>query len=793
MNKPELPKSYNPSEYESDIYAMWEKNNAFSPAGDKTKKPFSVIMPPPNANGSLHAGHGMYVVDDIATRFCRMQGRPTLWLPGVDHAGIETQVVFEKELAKQDKTRFDLGKDEFYKQALQFTIDNKHTVLEQMKSLGFSADWDKLKFTLDDDILEIVYDTFKQLNEDGLIYRGNRIVNWCPHCHSGFADIEIKYRTQIDPLYYIKYGPFVLATVRPETKFGDTAIAVHPKDERYAKYVGKEIEADGLLGKFKLKVIADDFVDPEFGTGVVKVTPAHDPNDWEIGLRHNLEVKQVIGTDGKLTKIAGKYAGMSVRDSREQVVDDLQKAGLMDHINMNYEHSVGYHDRCGTQIEPLVIEQWWMKVDKLKKAAIKAIEDGEVVFYPARFKSQALNWLEGLRDWNISRQNWFGIAIPVYYNSTGDKSEPEYIIGTEDDAIHTYGVDGYEKETDTFDTWFSSSQWPFATLQSTGDFDQFYPTSLMATMRDILYLWVTRMIMLGIYKTGKVPFHDVYLWGAVNDAEGKKMSKSKGNVLNPLELTKEYGTDALRLALVIGITPGTGGSLSREKVQGYRNFCNKLWNVARYTLSKSSNVNDIQDITLETSADHWIAEKLNQAIIDCTAFIEKYNYSKAGQTAYSLLWDDIADQYIEYSKTSINPQVLAYSLDTVLRLLHPFAPFVTETIWQKLPWQNNMLINEQWPNKILKPDRQKASIFEKEIISILASKQSDKNSAKIAKLNKQIAVKQNFESIIMNKIDNKQFIDNAPKEVVDQQKELLQATQKEIADLKAELEETSQQ
>lgn len=793
MNKSELPKSYNPSDYESDIYAMWEKSGAFSPTGDKDKNPFSVIMPPPNANGSLHAGHAMYVVDDIATRFNRMQGSPTLWLPGVDHAGIETQVVFERELAKENKTRFDLGKEEFYKQALQFTIDNKHTVLEQMRSLGFSADWQKLKFTLDDDIIEIVYDTFKKLNEDGLIYRGNRIVNWCPHCHSGFADIEIKYRTQIDPLYYIKYGPFVLATVRPETKFGDTAIAVHPKDERYLKYIGKEIEADGLLGKFKLKVIADDFVDPEFGTGVVKVTPAHDPNDWEMGLRHNLEVKQVIGTDGKLTEIAGKYAGMSVDEAREQVASDLEQAGLIEHINMNYEHSIGYHDRCGTQIEPLVIEQWWLKVDKLKKAAIEAIQNDEVVFYPARFKSQALNWLEGLRDWNISRQNWFGIAIPVYYNATDDKSKPEYIIAEEKDAVEIYGKDGYEKETDTFDTWFSSSQWPFATLQSTGDFDKFYPTNLMATMRDILYLWVTRMIMLGIYKTGKVPFKTVYLWGSVNDAEGKKMSKSKGNVLDPLELTKEFGTDALRLALIIGITPGTGGSLSQEKVQGYRNFCNKLWNVARYTLSKTENISDISGVVLESPADHWIANLINNAITKTTRAIEGYNYSAAGQTVYSLLWDELADKYIEYSKTSTNPEVLAYSLDTILRLLHPFAPFVTEAIWQELPWRNTILINEQWPNESIDSDKDQAKKFDKEIISILAEKQSDASAIKIAKLKKEIVTKQNFESIILNKIDNKQFIDNAPKEVVDQQKELLQATQKEIADLRAELEKTTQQ
>ncbi|HUC20274.1 MAG TPA: class I tRNA ligase family protein, partial [Candidatus Polarisedimenticolaceae bacterium] len=358
----EMEKAYEPARHEARIYKMWEDSDAFKPLGKGKKEPFSIIMPPPNANGSLHTGHAMFTVEDIMVRYRRMQGHPTLWLPGTDHAGIETQVVFERELAKEGKSRFDFTPPEFYQAALEYTKNNQHKIISQLKSLGFSADWSRLKFTLDDDIVETVYKTFERLHDDGYIYRGNRIVNWCPTCNSAFADIEINYREQTDPLYYIKYGPFVLATVRPETKFGDTAVAVHPSDERYQAYIGKEIEVEGLLGPFKLKVIADEYVNPEFGTGVIKVTPAHDPNDWEIGLRHNLEVKQAIGTDGRLTKITGKYAGMTVADARIQVAHDLEERGLIDHIDMNYTHSVAYHGRCGSQIEPLVTEQWWLRV-----------------------------------------------------------------------------------------------------------------------------------------------------------------------------------------------------------------------------------------------------------------------------------------------------------------------------------------------------------------------------------------------------------------------------------------------
>jgi valyl-tRNA synthetase len=699
-SKFELDKAYDPKKYEANIYARWEKSGAFKPDPKAPKDPFTIIMPPPNANGDLHLGHAMYTVEDIMTRYRRMQGHKTLWLPGADHAGIETQVVYERLLAKEGKSRFDLGRDEFYHQVDEFTKKNMAAMIAQTKSLGFSADWSRLKYTLDPDIIATVYDTFRRLHDASYIYRANRIVNWCPHCRSAFADIEVKYREQVDPLYYIKYGPFVLATVRPETKFGDTAIAVNPKDERYTKYVGKTIEAEDLNGPIKLKVIADAHIDPEFGTGAMKVTPAHDPNDWEIGQRHHLEIKQVIGTDGLLTELAGRYAGMPVAEARTQVAHDLEERGLMDHIDMNYTHSVGIHDRCGTPIEPLVVEQWWLKVDELKKPAIKAIRSGEISFTPANFKKVALDWLENLHDWNISRQNWWGIRVPVYYNLGIDQSLPPYIIAaSEAEAIKVYGKGNYEAETDNFDTWFSSGQWPFATLMNTqaGDFETFYPTSVMATAREILFFWVTRMIMFGLFRTGQVPFKHVYLWGIITDEHGKKMSKSKGNVINPLVMTEKYGTDALRLALTIGISAGNRGALSERKIEGYRNFCNKLWNVARFVLAALPDDFRPADPEPKTAADAWILARTDAAIREVTHAIEGYHFSEAGQMVYSLLWDDFADWYIEASKVEQNASVLYYTLTTILTLLHPIAPFVTEAIWEALPGKHGQLISEPWP------------------------------------------------------------------------------------------------
>lgn len=768
-----MPKAYQPGEYEKRLYQLWEEADSFKPNLSATKSPFSIIMPPPNANGHIHMGTAMFTVEDIMIRYRRMQGHPTLWLPGTDHAGIETQVVYERELAKDGKSRFDFSREQFYSDVMSWTRSNQSTILSELKSLGFSADWSRLKFTLDDDIISTVYDTFKELHEAGHIYRGNRIVNWCTFCHSAFADIEVKHREQIDPLYYVKYGPFVIATVRPEPMFADTAIAVHPKDERYQQWIGKEVEVELLWGKRKLPVIADEHVDPEFGTGVVKLTPAHDPNDWDMAQRHGLEVIQGIGTDGRLTEAAGRYAGMTVLEARDAVAHDLEERGLIDHIDMNYKHSISYHDRCDTPIEPLTIEQWWLNVSELKKPAIEAIESGEVSFVPARFKKVALDWLENLHDWNISRQNWWGIRVPVYYNATQDNAKPEYIVGTEQDALATYGQGGYEAETDNFDTWFSSGQWPFATLMATDDFDTFFPTSVMETGRDILFLWVTRMIMFSKFKTGKVPFKAVYLHGLVTDATGKKMSKSRGNVINPLDMTSQYGSDALRLALTIGITPGNDGAVSEEKIKGYRNFCNKLWNVARFTLSKLPADYSPTAPKLETNADHYMARELTQANDFVTKQIEAYRFSEAGQALYSLLWDKIADRYIEYSKNELNPDMLAASLDTTLRLLHPIAPFVTEAIWQELPWTDSLLISEQWPNVKLKYDSTKADKFEREIVDLIAQKAAGEAEQRRKALQRELALKQNAVRISEEKLASEAFVANAPTEVVEAERKRL--------------------
>lgn len=787
MVSKDIPKAYNPSDNESNIYDLWEKHNAFAPNKDSSKEPFCIIMPPPNANGSLHAGHLMYVVEDIATRYARMQGRPTLWLPGTDHAGIETQVVYERELEKNGQTRFDLGPEKFYQQVEEFVLSQQHTILEQMHSMGFSADWDKLKFTLDKDVIGVVHQTFKQLYDDGCIYRGNRIVNWCTRCQAAFADIETDRVEREDAMYTLDYGTIKIATTRPETIFADSAVAVNPNDPRYAKLVGKTATIP-LINR-EIPIIADDHVSIKDGTGALKVTPGHDMADYDIGQRHNLPEISVVDFEGKIINAPSEYNGLSVAEARTKAVKDLDKANKLIQTTP-ITHAVAVHDRCKTVIEPLISEQWFLRVTELNKPVIEAIGQDKIHFYPARFKSIALNWLQNEHDWCISRPGWWGIRIPVYYKTSTDPSKDPHLVAlTEEEAKKYYGEGNYRAETDTFDTWFSSGQWPYATLVGTGDYDKFYPTTLMATARDILHKWVTRMIMFGLYKTGKVPFRDVYLWGMVTDEQGQKLSKSKGNYDDPMKITAKYGTDALRLALSIGITPGNDGKISADKIKGYRNFCNKLWNVARYILTKTGNINTLLTPELVSPADHWITKQINEAIDKTTQSIEKYRYSEAGQSVYSLLWDKLADQYLEYSKQTTNPTMLAYSLDTVLRLLHPFAPFVTETIWQELPWQKSILINEQWPNIILKPSHKEAKVFESEIINVLASKQKDEELTKLSKLQKELAAKQNLVRLSEAKLANKSFVDNAPERVVKAEKQRLETAISEIASIEASIEE----
>lgn len=790
VNSSEMPKAYEAAEHEPGILELWAAADAFAPNTKATGKPFCIIMPPPNANGSLHAGHLMYVLEDIATRTARMQGRPALWLPGSDHAGIETQFVFEKELAKSGKTRHDLGQEEFYRQVWDFVEAHRGTMGRQMRSMGFSADWSREKYTLDADIVNTVYDTFARMHEDGLIYRGNRIVNWDPVTQSAYADIEITHEEREDELYTLDYGPIQIATVRPETIFADVAVAVNPTDNKFKDLVGKD--AIVPLVDRPVPIIADEHVATDFGTGALKITPGHDKNDYEIGLRHNLPQISVIDLEGHMVNVPEKYAGLSVEEARKLVVADLKAAGKLVKVE-KYTHQVAIQDRSKSVIEPLITEQWFLRVSELNKPVIEAIESDQVRFYPARFKKLALDWLSQEHDWCISRQIWWGIRMPVYYKTSHDADKDAYIIAkSEDEAKAYYGEGNYRAETDTFDTWFSSGQWPYATLMSTGDFDQFYPTSLMGTARDILHKWVTRMIMFSLYKTGKIPFEDVYLWGMVTDEQGQKLSKSKGNYDDPMNITAEYGTDALRLALSIGVTPGLGGKLSNEKIRGYRNFCNKVWNVSRFILGKVGEDYSPAPPQLQTPADHWLATELNAAIEGVTDKLAKYQFSEAGMQLYSLLWDILADQYLEYSKEYPNADMLVYALETVLRLLHPYAPFVTEAVWQQLSWTNSNLITEQWPNATLKPDAKKAEEFGLQIIDIVSSKQKDAAATKVAKLQREIDDKERLIKITEAKLSNQQFMDHAPQQVVDQQKKLLASTQNTLQQLRAELDETKQ-
>jgi len=682
-----VDKVYKHKEVENKIYKNWEEKGFFKPAVNPRGKPFSIILPPPNANAPLHFGHAMYTVEDILIRFHRMMGDKTLWLPGADHAGFETQFVFEKKLEKEGKSRFDFDQEILYKMIWDFVSENRPVMEGQLRRLGYSLDWSRGKFTLDPEIIKIVYKTFKKLYDDGLVYRAERLVNYCTYDGTSFSDLEVIYEERRDPLYYVKYGPLVLATTRPETKFGDTAVAVHPQDNRYKQYIDKEIDIETVLGKAKIKVIADKFVDPEFGTGVVKITPAHDFDDNEVASRHNLPLKQVIGFDGKLNDKAGKFEGMYVKQARKAVVEEMQKKGLIEKIDENYTHRIALCYKCKNPIEPLPLEQWFLKTKPLAKPAIEAIRKGKIKFYPKRHDKTILNFLENIKDWNISRQIVWGIRIPAWK----DKKSGKWVV-TEGEVPEG----NFKQETDTFDTWFSSGQWPFATLQTTKerDFETFYPTSVMETMYDILLFWVARMIMLGIYITGEIPFRDVVLHGAVKDPFGKKMSKSKGNVVDPLEIVEEYGADSVRFALIYGTAFGNDQALSYPKLINSRNFANKLWNIARLIIDYKPEKYDKEF----SGKDREILGKSEELIKKVTKSIENYRFHEASEAIYEFTWHEFADKYIEEAKGRREESQLALEtvLGTILKLLHPFMPFITEEIYQKIN-PGKYLIVADWP------------------------------------------------------------------------------------------------
>lgn len=706
-----LPKTYEPGRYETDIYDLWEKSGAFKPENQTGKHTFTIVMPPPNANADLHIGYGLTAaLEDITARYQRMKGEATLLLPGADHAGFETQSVYEKHLAKEGKSRFDFSREGLYKQIWDFVALNRGNFEKQMRRFGVSSDWDRYTFTLDQKIIDLSYATFKKLWDDGLIYRGERLVNYCTYHGTGFADIEVEYKDAVTPLYYMKYGPFTLATTRPETKFGDTAVAVHPDDERYKEYIDKVIKVEGLNGPFELRVVADEMVDPNFGTGAVKITPAHDFNDWEVAQRHNLPAVRVINHDGKLNHKAGKYAGMTVLDARKAVAKDLDAKGLLVKVDKNYRTRIGTCYKCGTVIEPMLMEQWFIDMKPLAERAIWALRGNEIKFYPESKKDQLIAYLEGLRDWNISRQIAWGIPIPAFRN-VDDPDDWIFDERTDEEIIEVNGKT-YSRDPDVFDTWFSSSSWPYATLDYPDgeDFKRFYPTGLMETGGEILYPWVSRMIMLGLYVTGELPFKDVYIHGYVMAEDGSKMSKSLGNVVDPGPVIAKYGSDALRMGIISGRTAAVNRGYDARRVEEARNFANKIWNIARYIEGVLGE--QLQPETTpkpQSPADHWVLDRLNTSGKLISEHLDNYRFSEAYDLVYHLIWDEVADWYIEASKTTQNASVLNYTLETILKLAHPFAPFVTETIWQTLHEDTeNLLMLNRWPEAVHADGKQAA-------------------------------------------------------------------------------------
>lgn len=677
--------AYDHTKYEAEIYKKWEKSGAFTPKVDKKKKPFTIIMPPPNANNPLHIGHAREVAtQDILIRYHRMKGDPTLWLPAADHAGIETQFVFEKKLKAEGKSRFDFDRDTLYKMIWGYVQDNMGVVKSQLRELGASCDWTRFKFTLDPEIVKVVYKTFKKLYEDGLIYRGERIVNYCPRCGTAYSQLEVDSVERDDNLYYLDYGTVTIATTRPETIFADVAVAVNPKDKRYQKLAG--LTAKIPLINREVPVITNNLVDISFGTGALKITPAHDATDFEIGQAHKLPLISVIDEKGRMTATPEKYIGMKAEAAREEVVADLEAKGLIKKVE-KIHHVVGTCYKDHGLIEPMVSKQWYIKVEPLAKAALKSIEKGEVKFVAKKFEKIARHWLNNLKDWNISRQIVWGIRIPAY--RCEKCMEWTVSDGATPSECSKCGGKNLTQDADTFDTWFSSGQWPFATLKAAnaGDFEYFYPTTVMDPAYDILPFWVIRMIMLGLYSTSKVPFENVLLHGLVRDKNGVKISKSKGNVIDPIEMVGKYGADALRIASIWGAAVENDSSLSEENINGQRKFANKVWNAARF----------VQGFKGEAEKNEAFNARLKTTVHDLTKHLNKYQLNQAAELLFAEFWHWYCDECIEKAKRGeIGSNQLKSGLETFLKLLHPFMPFVTEQIWSEIG-NKELLITSSWP------------------------------------------------------------------------------------------------
>ena len=711
--KKELPKVYEPREVEGRVYEMWEKNGCFEGHRDPDKRPFTIVMPPPNVTGQLHMGHAMdCTLQDILIRFKRMQGYAALWVPGTDHAGIATQIKVEEELRKSEGlTRYDLGREKFLERVWDWKHKFGNRIVEQQKKLGASCDWSRARFTMDEGLSNAVRHVFVSLYNKGLIYKGSRIINWCPHCVTALSDAEVEYKEKPGHLWHIRYpiageeGRYVtVATTRPETMLGDTGVAVNPEDGRYRDIVGKKCILP-LVNK-EIPIVADAYVDMEFGTGCVKMTPAHDPNDFEVGLRHNLESIRVLDDNGKVVEGYGRYSGMDRYEARKAIVADLEEQGYLVKVE-EHTHNVGTCYRCGTDVEPIISAQWFVKMEPLAREALRVVNDGEVKFVPDRFSKIYTNWMENVHDWCISRQLWWGHRIPAWTCEDCGEMTVSETDPTECQHCHSTHI---RQEEDVLDTWFSSALWPFSTLgwpnESSEDFKYFYPTDVLVTGYDIIFFWVARMIFSACEHTGKPPFHTVFIHGLVRDDKGRKMSKSLGNGIDPLEMADQYGADALRFNLITGNSPGNDMRFYTERCEAMRNFANKIWNASRFLMMNLTIDRCELPGRLELE-DKWILSKLNSVIPEVTENMERYELGVAAQKVYDFIWDSYCDWYIELTKTRLQgededsklraQQVLCYVLTETLKLLHPFMPFITEEIWQALPHSGDYLMLQQWP------------------------------------------------------------------------------------------------
>ena len=742
----ELPKVYEPQEVESRIYDMWEKNGCFKGHRDPDKKPFTIVMPPPNVTGQLHMGHAMdSTLQDILIRFKRMQGYAALWVPGTDHAGIATQIKVEEELRKNEGlSRYDLGREKFLERVWDWKTKYGGRIVEQQKKLGASCDWDRARFTMDEGLSKAVRHVFVSLYKKGLIYKGSRIINWCPNCVTALSDAEVEYQDKPGSFWHIRYpiqgeeGRYVIvATTRPETMLGDTGVAVNPNDERYKDIVGKKCILP-LVGR-EMPIVADEYVDMEFGTGCVKMTPAHDPNDFEVGLRQNLETIRVLDDNGKVVEGYGRYSGMDRYEARKAIVHDLEEGGWLVKVEP-HQHNVGTCYRCHSDVEPLISAQWFVKMEPLAKEALRVVNDGEVKFVPDRFAKTYTNWMENVHDWCISRQLWWGHQIPAWTCAECGRITVSETDPTECEHCHSHNI---KQEEDVLDTWFSSALWPFSTLgwpdENSEDFRYFFPTDVLVTGYDIIFFWVARMIFSACEHTGKPPFHTVFIHGLVRDDKGRKMSKSLGNGIDPLEMANQYGADALRFNLVTGNSPGNDMRFYTERCEAMRNFANKIWNASRFLMMNLT----IEECRLPERLeleDKWILSKLNSVIPEVTENMEKFELGVAAQKVYDFIWDSYCDWYIELTKARLQgedeeakrnaQQVLCHVLTETPKLLHPFMPYITEEIWQALPHEGDYLMLQKWPEHHVSldfPEEEKAMEFIMDAIRAVRARRAEMN------------------------------------------------------------------